>query len=273
MNFYKRYVGDYQRDTGHLSIAEHGAYTLMLDAHYGNEKPLPADKTNIYRLVRAMTKPEQLAVDSVLGQFWMLTNEGWINGRASDEIEKAAAQSATNRRIAEQREQKRKGNESSTNRTTNRGTNGEPNQTTRLPDTRNQTPDTRSRHQTGSQTSERSSQPGSSENPESAQRTRKRKTPLPDDFALTDRLRDWAKAKGFDRLDDHFEHFTEKAKAKGYEYVDWEAAFMGAVRKDWAGLRSNGSGKLTGDALTQHNAKVLRDWAEEGSDDATGRTD
>ena len=34
MIFYKRYLGDYQRDTGHLSMLEHGAYTLLLDAFY-----------------------------------------------------------------------------------------------------------------------------------------------------------------------------------------------------------------------------------------------
>ena len=92
MNFYKRYVGDYQRDTGHLSIVEHGAYTLMLDVHYATGKPLPVQPARIFRLLRATTKTEQQAVTTVLKQFWELTDEGWINPRALKEIVKAQAQ-------------------------------------------------------------------------------------------------------------------------------------------------------------------------------------
>ena len=39
MNWYKRYIGDYQRDTGHLSMVEHGSYTLMLDTYYATGRP------------------------------------------------------------------------------------------------------------------------------------------------------------------------------------------------------------------------------------------
>lgn len=63
------------------------------------------------------------------------------------------------------------------------------------------------------------------------------KTPLPDDFALSDRVRRWAEAKGFDRLDEHLEAFVAKAKARGYAYADWDSALMEAIRQDWAGLR------------------------------------
>ena len=111
MNFYKRYIGDYQRDTGHLSICEHGAYTLMLDVHYATGKPLPEDTDRIYRTVRATTEEERLAVTAVLDQFWISTGEGWINPRAMEEIGKAKAQADTNRRTAEAREAKRRHHE------------------------------------------------------------------------------------------------------------------------------------------------------------------
>ena len=103
MNFYKRYPGDYQRDTGHLSLAEHGAYTVLLDAFYGTSLPLSPDVSLICRLVRAVTRSERKAVQSVLDQFWTLTDEGWINPRAQKEIEAVAKYSADQSERAKRR--------------------------------------------------------------------------------------------------------------------------------------------------------------------------
>lgn len=66
---------------------------------------------------------------------------------------------------------------------------------------------------------------------------RKKKTVLPENFQLSDRVQSWAKEKGFDQLQAHLESFIGKAKAKGYTYIDWDEALMGAIRDDWAGLR------------------------------------
>ena len=86
--------------------------------------------------------------------------------------------------------------------------------------------------------------------PPAAHPKRQRKapeTPLPSDFAVSDRVRAWAAEKAFDRLDEHLESFRLKAAAKSYTYADWDAAFMGAVTQDWAGLRErrNGSSSST----------------------------
>jgi hypothetical protein len=64
------------------------------------------------------------------------------------------------------------------------------------------------------------------------------KTSIPEDFAVSDRVKAWAADKGYDRLDQHLEAFRSKAKAKGYVYADWDEGFMGAIREDWAGLRA-----------------------------------
>lgn len=82
MNYYKRFIGDYQSDTAHLSIIEHGAYTLLLDYIYGTEKPLPKTKDAIYRICRAFDKDEQKSVDSVLEQFFHEEDDGWVNSKA-----------------------------------------------------------------------------------------------------------------------------------------------------------------------------------------------
>lgn len=120
MNFYKRYIGDYQRDTAHLSLMEHGAYTLLLDAMYATGKGLPADLEGLYRICRASGKAERAAVSAVAGQFFPVNGDGSRhNKRATIELERYNEQAETNRAIAEERERKRKENEQSTNRSTN----------------------------------------------------------------------------------------------------------------------------------------------------------
>ena len=123
MQWYKHYIGDFQRDTGHLSLTERGAYRALLDHHYATEKPLPADATALARLVGAQTKAERDAVPAVLEQFWTLTGDGWINARAQIEMGKTDARRETNRAVAQAREQARNVTGSGTNRSTNRATN------------------------------------------------------------------------------------------------------------------------------------------------------
>ena len=149
MNFYKRFIGDYARKTGHLSICEHGAYALMLDAHYGTGKPLPPDPSRVFRLIRANTEEEQQAVQTILDQFWELTDEGWVNKRALEEIEKAAIQAEKNLIIALAREAKKRSirdkHEQSTKRSTNRDTKRSTNVQPIHSHSHSQIPDTRAK--------------------------------------------------------------------------------------------------------------------------------
>jgi uncharacterized protein YdaU (DUF1376 family) len=79
------YMGDYQRDTGSLSLLEHGAYFMMLQYHYATEKPLPKGK-DLYRLLRCESKADKDAVDSITAKFWKEDDAGWVNERALDEM-------------------------------------------------------------------------------------------------------------------------------------------------------------------------------------------
>lgn len=92
-HYYQQHIGDYAKDTAHLSMLEHGAYRLMLDIAYATEKPLPRDQQAIYRLVRARSHAEKLAVDVVLGEFWIESEDGWHNKRAEEELAKTRAKS------------------------------------------------------------------------------------------------------------------------------------------------------------------------------------
>lgn len=66
-------------------------------------------------------------------------------------------------------------------------------------------------------------------------RARNQKTPLPEDFQISPRVIAWAEENGHRNLERHVEHFILQAQAKGYTYADWDAAFMKAIRDDWAG--------------------------------------
>ena len=78
---------------------------------------------------------------------------------------------------------------------------------------------------------------------------RRTKTPLNENFTISDAVKAWAKTKGHSRLQEHLESFKAKCLANGYEYVDWDSAFMEAVRSDWAKLSQptggNGNGRYT----------------------------
>ncbi len=89
MNYYERHLGDYARDAGHLSMLEHGAYTLLLDRYYTTERGIPADQA--HRVCRARTREEREAVDTVLAEFFSLEDGCWVNGRATREVTKMQA--------------------------------------------------------------------------------------------------------------------------------------------------------------------------------------
>jgi hypothetical protein len=91
------------------------------------------------------------------------------------------------------------------------------------------------------------------------------KTPLPDEFGISERVSEWAAAKGYGQLHDHLEAFKRKARAKAYSYASWDEAFMEAIREDWAKLRgraANGAAPppdtRTGPTDAEKTAEYLR---------------
>ena len=68
---------------------------------------------------------------------------------------------------------------------------------------------------------------------------KKAKTSLPKDFSISDQVKAWAEKNNHQNLDKHLDSFVLKAKAKNYQYVDWDSAFMNAVRDDWAKLKNS----------------------------------
>lgn len=87
MIYYRRYSGDYLRDTARLTLTEHGAYTLLLDYYYSAEQPLPLEHDELYLMVRAMRPEDRKAVDKVLRTFFEKQADGYHQKRVEHEIE------------------------------------------------------------------------------------------------------------------------------------------------------------------------------------------
>lgn len=102
MNYYNRHIGDYARDTAHLTFAEDGAYNRMLDHYYTTEAPLPLDRTLLYRKLRARSKADRDIVDALLVEFFREAADGWHKKRCDEEIEKYQRKAEKNRENGKQ---------------------------------------------------------------------------------------------------------------------------------------------------------------------------
>lgn len=84
MNYYRRYVGDYQRDTMHLSLVEHGVYAVLLDAYYARDGNLQSDIGDLIRTCRAFSKAEQAAVGRIAEEFFPVNGTGKRHNKRAD---------------------------------------------------------------------------------------------------------------------------------------------------------------------------------------------
>ena len=84
MYYYQHHIGDYRRDTGHLTLLEHGIYRQLLDLYYITEKPFDA---SAMRLICVRTTDEEEAYKRVLNDFFVLKNGKYHHKRCQIEIE------------------------------------------------------------------------------------------------------------------------------------------------------------------------------------------
>jgi uncharacterized protein YdaU (DUF1376 family) len=86
VEFYRKYPGDYRSKTARLSLAEHGAYNLLLDESYATESPLPTDEAECFRICAALNQTEQEAVRRVLDMFFPVVGGVRVNKRAAEQL-------------------------------------------------------------------------------------------------------------------------------------------------------------------------------------------
>lgn len=113
MHYYKRNIGDYAKKAGRLTMLQHGSYTLLIDSCYDRET-FPTMEQAL-EWTWASTEAEIEAVKFVLSRFFALDNDGrYVQERILQELLDYQEKADTNKRIAIDRETKRK--EKSTNR-------------------------------------------------------------------------------------------------------------------------------------------------------------
>jgi uncharacterized protein YdaU (DUF1376 family) len=86
VNYYQHHLGDYAKDTAHLSLLEHGIYGQLMRRYYSTEAPLPPDVAEVCRLIGARTDEERAAVGIVLKDFFELQGDGHRQKRMDEEI-------------------------------------------------------------------------------------------------------------------------------------------------------------------------------------------
>ena len=107
MHYYKRNIGDYAKKAARLSMLQHGAYTLLIDSCYDREIFPTLDEA--IEWCWASTDEEIEAVKFVLKRFFVKNSDGRHHQkRISEEIESYHSQSEINKKIAIDREAKRK---------------------------------------------------------------------------------------------------------------------------------------------------------------------
>lgn len=103
MHYFQRNIGDYRRDTAHLSLLEHGVYQQLMDTYYLSESPLTLDHAELMRTHCARSADEMQAVENVLKDFFDKTENGYIHKRCEEEITKFYAKSDSARASAKAR--------------------------------------------------------------------------------------------------------------------------------------------------------------------------
>jgi len=139
LNFYRRFPGDYARDTTHLTLAEHGAFTLLLDAYYSTEKPIPSTEFAC-AVCHAHTGAEVKVVKKVLAYFFKKRGKQWVNTRAEEEIRFTEHKRKSAKNSAKHRWDRSEGNANASQNTyRNRTTQHDSRDALQTPDSRLQT--------------------------------------------------------------------------------------------------------------------------------------
>jgi uncharacterized protein YdaU (DUF1376 family) len=85
VNHFRFHIGDYLKDTTHLSLLEHGVYLRLIQVYYTREAPIPEDQAA--RLIGARSQDERDALAVVLKEFFQVVDGNCHQNRCQAEID------------------------------------------------------------------------------------------------------------------------------------------------------------------------------------------
>lgn len=246
-------IRDYLADTGHLSTAEHGAYLLLLMAAWTRGGSLPDDDAQLARITRASDR-EWKKLRASLVPFFHVSDGGWRQKRLLKELAAATASAAMAGAKAKRGATVRWGKEAPID-----GPDPPPsNATSNAPSIAQALPQAMLGDCLGNAPTPTPPSPSLRSGEGRRAREAAAATQIAPSFAVSEAVQAWGKRKGFRDLEAYREVFVGRNLASGRRYVDWDQAFMNAVREDWYGLRKTDSTRGNGVSKAEKRAVVAR---------------
>lgn len=111
MHYYQHNIGDFDKNTRHLTRIERSVYRDLIELYYDTEFRLTLDLSRLCRRIIANSNEEVTAVEQVLNEFFTKTETGWLHDRCEEEIARYHAhisqRSVAGKKSAAARQEKR----------------------------------------------------------------------------------------------------------------------------------------------------------------------
>lgn len=262
MFYFKFHIGDYRRETQHLTLLEHGVYMTLMSTYYTSEQPLPKDERQLLRLAGARTDEEKQAVLDIVNEFFIPTETHWVHSRIDFELSEYHSKAEANRENGKKGGRpKKNAPEKPTNNQS--GFDSPQNKTQVVSEIKpNDNPNI---SLTNKPINLLTNEPIINNIDSDKPKKKSVMKTLPNDFVISDQVRKWASENNHHNLEIHFERFTEYAKSNGKKYADWDSAFKRAIREDWGKVnkpvyQSNGFNQPQQNTRMQEIEQLRNEW-------------
>lgn len=84
VHYYKFNISKWHLSTSHLNLEEEAVYFRLINFYYDTEQPIPLETNSVIRRLRLGSYSD--IVDSILNEFFIKTEDGWIHSVCDDLI-------------------------------------------------------------------------------------------------------------------------------------------------------------------------------------------